>query len=76
VSTKTAAAPRAIDPDYLYTQETLAPLCGLSARRLKRMMDEGRIGYVLTGAQRGRAIEGQQFLDWKASRRVAAEDNA
>lgn len=59
-----------IDPDYLYSPEELAPLCGLSARRLIRMMDEGRIGYVLVGEERGRVIEGQQYLDWKASRRV------
>jgi hypothetical protein len=34
------------------------------------MMDERRIGYVLVGPERGRMIEGKQFLDWKASRRV------
>lgn len=59
-----------IYPDRLYSAEELSPLSGLSTRRLKRMMDEGRIGYVLVGPERGRVIEGRQFLDWKATRRV------
>jgi hypothetical protein len=70
---KVMQLPGSIDPDRLYTPEELSPLCGLAARRLKRMMDEGRIGYVLVGNERGRMIEGQQYLDWKASRRVAPE---
>lgn len=62
--------PGTIDPDYLYRPEELAPLCGLSAKQLRRYMDEGRLGFVIVGAERGRRIEGQQYLDWKASRRV------
>jgi len=67
---KSQGRPESIDPDRLYRAEELAPICGLSVRRLKRMLDEGRIGYILVGNERGRVIEGQQYLDWKASRRV------
>jgi hypothetical protein len=71
--TQPGAHPQKIEPDRLYKPEDLAPLAGLAARRLKRMMDDGRMGYVLVGEERGRMIEGRQFLAWKASRRVAPE---
>lgn len=70
MSVKTKIAPGNIDPDYLYHPSELAALCGLTAKQIVRYMDERRIGFVVTGAERGRRIEGQQYLDWKASRRV------
>ena len=63
----TATSAVRIDPDRLYTPDELSELSGLSARRLVRMMDDGRIGFVLIGRERSRRIEGQQYLDWKAS---------
>ena len=67
---KSKAATGGIDPDRLYSFEELATLSGIPARRLRRMVDDGRLGYVLIGNERGRVIEGQQYLTWKASRRV------
>lgn len=62
-----------IEPDRLYSFEELSAVSGLSARRLKRACDEGRLGFVLVGEERGRVVEGQQYLDWKARRRVDPE---
>lgn len=62
-----------VEPDRLYHPDELGPLTGLGPRRLVRMMDEGRIGYVIVGRTRCRMIEGRQYLDWKASRRVEPE---
>ncbi len=69
---KKVAAPgeHRINPDRLYRPDDLAPLSGLSARQLVRMMDEGRIGFVIVGAERGRRIRGQQWLDWLAASAV------
>jgi len=67
---KAKPVPGSIDPDRLYHPTELSQLCGLSRKQLVRMMDEGRIGFHIVGAERGRRIEGQQWLDWKASRRV------
>jgi len=69
VSTRAAIEQR-INPDQLYRPDDLAPRGGLSARQLVRMMDERRIGFVVVGAQRGRRIRGQQWLDWLESQTV------
>ena len=66
-------APGSIDPDRLYAFEELADLTGLSDRRLRRMADDGRIGYVLVGEERGRVIRGRQYLDWLDARSIAPQ---
>jgi len=53
-----------IDPVRLYSPEELSPLSGIAARRLQRMMDDGRIGFVMLGRERGRRISGKQYLDY------------
>lgn len=61
-------------PNRLYTYAQLADVTGLSARKIKREVDEyRRLGYVRTGTERGRMIRGQQFLDWLESRSVEPE---
>lgn len=67
---KTVTAPGSIDPDRLYHPTELAPLIGLSKEQFVRMMDEGRIGFVIVGAERGRRIRGAQYLAWLNSRTV------
>ena len=62
-----------IEPDRLYHPRELAPLTGLSARQIVRMMDEGRIGFVLVGPTRGRRIRGSQYLAWLESQTVEPE---
>jgi hypothetical protein len=56
-------------PRRLYPFEELGLVSGLSARKIKREVDEGRMGCVQTGEERGRMVEGQQYLDWLEARR-------
>jgi hypothetical protein len=72
--TKVKKEPSGVVPDRLYAYSELAVLSGLSERRIRRMVEDGRLGYVLVGEERGRVIEGQQFLDWKARNRVSPEE--
>ena len=67
---KAKPVPGSIDPDRLYHPTELSQLCGLSAKQLIRRIDAGSLGYVIVGEERSRYIEGQQYLDWIASRRV------
>jgi excisionase family DNA binding protein len=73
MTTKVKTQAGAIDPDRLYSYDELSEVTGLSPRKIRREIEEGRLGYVQTGPERGRKIEGQQYLDWKAARRVAPE---
>lgn len=68
----TKATPGSIDPDRLYHPAELAPLSGLSAKQITRMMDERRIAFVVVGAQRGRRIRGAQYLNWLDAQTVEA----
>ena len=68
----TTNAPGKIDPERLYTEDELSALVGLSARRIKRMLDDGRMDFIRTGETRGRVIEGQQYLDWLDRNRRSA----
>lgn len=68
--TKSKVQLGSIDPDRLYHPTELSPLSGLSAKQFVRMMDEGRIGFVIVGAERGRRIRGAQYLAWLNSRTV------
>lgn len=70
---KTTAVPSGVEPNRLYNPEELSVVSGIPARRVKRMMDEGRIGYVVVGNVRGRMIRGQQYLDWLDARAVEPE---
>jgi excisionase family DNA binding protein len=67
------AVPGGVKPYRLYTYEELAEVTGLSARRIRRMVEEGRLGHVPVGEERGRVIEGRQYLEWLEARRVDVE---
>jgi hypothetical protein len=57
----------AIDPGRLYTFTELGRLSGLTARKIRREVEEGRMDYLQTSPERGRHIQGQQYLDWVES---------
>lgn len=59
----------AIDPDRLYTFDELGAVSGLGGRKVRREVEEGRMGFVQVSPERGRMVEGQQFLDWKEANR-------
>lgn len=64
-----------IDPNRLYTYAEAGALVGVSARKIKREVEEyKRLGYVQVGTTRGRRIRGSQLLRWLDSREVNPED--
>jgi hypothetical protein len=58
-------------PRRLYTYADLSLATGLHPRKIRREVEEGRMEFVETGEQRGRMIEGQQYLAWLEARRSA-----
>jgi hypothetical protein len=58
-----------IEPGRLYSFAELAEVTGLTERIILRLVDEESMGCVKIGDKHGRRVEGQQYLDWKASRR-------
>jgi hypothetical protein len=65
----------ALDPFKLYSYEALAKITGLSARKIRREVEEyKRLKYVQINPERGRMVKGQHYLDWLAEREADAED--
>ena len=68
MATKTRPS-QAVVPGRFYKPQDLAELTGIPERTIRSMMDDGRLAYHLIGEERGRVVEGQDFLDWKRSAR-------
>jgi excisionase family DNA binding protein len=72
VSTEAKQSP-AIEPYRLYTYEEAAELFGVTARQVRRWVEEGKLDYTPLPGGRGRRISGQQYLDTIRNAAVAAE---
>jgi excisionase family DNA binding protein len=59
-----------VDPLRLYTYEEIAVVMAIEPRQVRRMVEEGRLGYVKTGPHRGRRVSGQNYLDYVARNTV------
>jgi excisionase family DNA binding protein len=62
-----------IDPDRLYTYEEIAAMCGVSPRRVRRWVEEGKLGWTPLPGGRGRRIAGWQWIDYVRAHAVAAD---
>jgi hypothetical protein len=69
ITKKKKQRPTTIDPDRLYTFEELGEVSGLGPRKVRREVEDGRMGFIQVSPERGRMIEGQQYLDWKDAHR-------
>lgn len=75
--TKQTESTGVVDPHRLYSYAALAEVSGLSARKIRREVEEyRRMGHVKTGHERGKMVRGQQYLDWLDRREVAPEEDA
>lgn len=59
-----------IDPHRLYSYEEIAAVMAVEPRQVRRMVEEGWLGYVKTGPRRGRRVSGQNYLDYLAANTV------
>jgi excisionase family DNA binding protein len=67
----TSARP-AIEPNRLYTYDEIAELFGVTARQVRRWVEDGKMDYTPLPGGRGRRISGQQYLDTIRKSAVAA----
>lgn len=63
--------PGPVEPGKLYSYAELAEAAGegITERRIRRWVEEGRLGHVQL--PKGRRVQGAQFLDFIAGRSVA-----
>lgn len=72
MSTATKAARAAIPhpadaPRRLFTFKELEAVTGVHWRVFKRRCDDGEMGFVQVGPERGRRVRGDQYLAWEAA---------
>lgn len=66
--------PAAVKPHKLYSYGEIAEFFGVTARQVRRWVDEGKLDYTPLPGGRGRRISGQQYLDTIRKAAVAAEE--
>jgi excisionase family DNA binding protein len=59
-----------IDRHRLYSYDEIAGIMAIEPRQVRRMVEEGRLGYVKTAPHRGRRVSGQNYLDYLARNTV------
>lgn len=73
VQDRARTAGSTIDPDHLYTYEGIAEMADrVSARQVRRWVEEGKLGYTPLPGGRGRRIAGWQWSEFLRTNAVAA----
>jgi len=61
---------RVVIPDEEYTYAEIAAFAKVHERRVRRWVEEGKLGYVQH--PKGRRVLGEQYLEFRRQRRVDA----